>query len=146
MRNCCDACFRLSKLSITFYFVFSCPSLCLLLCNLTRCIIWDLSSKYLREDLQHWILLIYLLINIFVFLNCWSLRVVTGWRWRWRKSSQQTAGVLLLAINKLLHKTFPCEQTEDTNGLKTPEMLIFGFLYNVSQHISAKVSCEEKVC
>lgn len=133
------------KLSIAFYSVFSCPSLCLLLCNLTNWIIWGLSSQYSRIDIYCCEFLIYLLVDIFVFFNCWSFRVVTWGRRCWRKPSQQTAGILLLAINKLLHKTFPCEQTKDIDRLKTQEQLIFAFLYNVSQPISAKINCEKRM-
>lgn len=126
--------------------MFSHPGLCSLLGSVTNRIIWGLSSQYSRKNIYCPILFIYLLINVFVFFNCWSFRVVTWGRRCWRKSSQQTAGVLLLAINKLLHKTFPCEQTEDIDGLKPQEELIFRFLYDTSQPISAKtVKLQEEV-
>lgn len=119
--------------------MFSHPSLCSLLQSLTNWKIWGLASQQSRKDIYCHIILIHLLINIFVVFNCWSFRVVTWGRRRWRESSQQTAGILLLAINKLLHKTFPCEQIEDIDGLKLQEDLIFSFLYDMSQSISAKM-------
>lgn len=50
---------------------------------------------------------IYLLVNVLVIFDCWAFGVITRRGWSRGKTSEQTAGILLLTVNKLLHKTFP---------------------------------------
>lgn len=53
------------------------------------------------------ILVIYLLVNVLVIFDGWAFGVITRGGWSRGKTSEQTAGILLLTVNKLLHKTFP---------------------------------------
>lgn len=57
----------------------------------------------------------YLLINVFIVLNGRPLGVVTGGRRGRRQPTEQTAGVLLLPVYKLLHKALPLSHTGKQN-------------------------------
>jgi hypothetical protein len=55
---------------------------------------------------------VYLLVDVFVVFYGGSLGMVTGRGGCGRKAAEQTAGVLLLPINELLHETLPVTHTE----------------------------------
>lgn len=56
---------------------------------------------------------IYLLVDVFVVFYGGSLGMVTGRGGCGRKAAEQTAGVLLLPIDELLHETLPVTHTEE---------------------------------
>lgn len=56
----------------------------------------------------------YLLIYVFIILNSRPLGMVAGWGWRWGKATKQTAGVLLLSVDELLHEALPVTHTHGT--------------------------------
>lgn len=62
---------------------------------------------------------LYLLVHAFVVFYGGSLGMVTGRGGCGRKAAEQTAGVLLLPIDELLHETLPVTHTHTQKHIQT---------------------------